>query len=43
LVPSATPLAGVGDLGEAAEQTTALVGCQRRRRSQPMGGRRNGG
>jgi len=26
--PSATPVAGVGDLGQVAEQTTALVGCQ---------------
>ena len=41
--PSATPVAGVGDLGQVAEQTTALVGCQRRRRSQSVGSRSNGG
>jgi hypothetical protein len=42
-VPSAPPVAGVGDLGEVAEQTTALVGCQRGGRDQPLGNRRNGG
>jgi hypothetical protein len=41
-VPSATSLAGVGDLGEVAEQVTALVGCQRGGRGQPLGNRRNG-
>jgi hypothetical protein len=40
---SAAPVAGVGDLGEVAEQVTALVGCQRGGRSQPLGSRRNGG
>ncbi len=39
---SATPVAGVGNLGEVVEQTTALVGCQRSGRGQPMGNRRNG-
>jgi hypothetical protein len=33
---------GVADLGEVAEQVTALVGCQRDGRSQPLGNRRNG-
>jgi hypothetical protein len=28
-MPSATPLSGVGELGEIAEQAAALVGCQR--------------
>jgi hypothetical protein len=41
-MPSATSLAGVGDLGEVAKQVTALVGDQRSRRSQPLGSRRNG-
>jgi hypothetical protein len=35
--------AGAGDLGEIAEETTALVGCQRGGRSQPIGNRSNGG
>jgi hypothetical protein len=35
-VPSATPVAWVGDLGEVVEQTTALVGRQRGGRGQPM-------
>jgi hypothetical protein len=41
-LPSATPVAGVGDLGEGAEQVTALVGGQRSGRSQPLGNRKNG-
>jgi hypothetical protein len=40
-LPSATPVAGVGDLGEVAEQVTALVGGQRSGRSQPLGNHRN--
>jgi hypothetical protein len=38
-VPSAASVAWVGDLGEVAEQVTALLGCQGGRPSQPMGGR----
>ena len=41
-MPSATPVAGVGDLGEGVGQTTVLVGRQRSRRSQPLGNRGNG-
>jgi hypothetical protein len=41
-MPSATPMAGVGDLGEVAEQTPALIGCQHTGRSQPTGNRSNG-
>jgi hypothetical protein len=41
-MPPATPVAGVGDLGEVAEQVTALVGDPRSGRSQPIGDRRNG-
>jgi hypothetical protein len=33
---------GVDDLGEVVEQVTALVGCQRGGRSQPLGNRGNG-
>jgi hypothetical protein len=42
-VPSATPVAGVGDLGEAVEQAAALVGRKRGGRSQPLSNRGNGG
>jgi hypothetical protein len=42
-MPSATPVAGIGDLGEVAEQVTALVGGQRGGWSQPLGNRRDGG
>jgi hypothetical protein len=42
-MPSATPVAEVGDLGEAAEQLTALVGRQWSWRSRPLGSRGNGG
>jgi len=35
-------VAGVGDLGEVAEQVTALVRGQRSGQSQPIGNRRNG-
>jgi hypothetical protein len=41
-MPSATPLAGVSELGEVAEQVTALVGCQRGGWGQPLGGRGDG-
>jgi hypothetical protein len=41
-VPSATPVPGVGDLGEGVDQVTALVRCQRGRRGQPLSNRRNG-
>jgi hypothetical protein len=41
-MPSATPVAGVGDLSEVAEQVTALVGGQHTGRSQPIGNRSNG-
>jgi hypothetical protein len=41
-MPSAAPMPGVGDLGEVAEQVTALVGRQRGGRSQPLGSRGNG-
>ena len=37
-VPSAAPLAGVGELGEVLEQAAALVGCQRGGRARPLGG-----
>jgi hypothetical protein len=40
---SATPVAGVGDLGEVAEQVTVLVGGQRNGWSQPIGNHRNRG
>ena len=40
-VPSAPPVAWVGDLGEVVEQVMALVGCQRGGRSQPLGNSRN--
>jgi hypothetical protein len=36
-MPSATSMSGVGDLGEVAEQVTALVGRQRGGRGQPAG------
>jgi hypothetical protein len=42
-VPSAAPLAGVGELGEVVEQAAALVGCQRGGRAGPLGGGRDGG
>ena len=37
-MPSAPPLAGVGELGEVLEQAAALVGCQRGGRARPLGG-----
>jgi hypothetical protein len=42
-MPSASPMPGVGDLGEVVEQVAALVRRQRSGRSQPLGSRRNGG
>ena len=42
-VPSAAPVAWVGQLGEGVEQAMALVGCQRGGRGQPLGNRCNGG
>jgi hypothetical protein len=41
-VPSATAVAWVGDLGEVAEQATALVGYEHARGVQPLGGCRRG-
>jgi hypothetical protein len=38
-VPSASAVARVADLGEVVEQVTALLGCQRGGRSEPMGSR----
>jgi hypothetical protein len=43
VAPSTTPVAWVGDLGEVAEQVTALVGCQCGGRVQPLGSDRDGG
>jgi len=40
-MPSAAPVPGVGNLGEAAQQVTTLVGCQRGGRVQPQGNRGN--
>jgi hypothetical protein len=37
-VPSAAPVAGVGDVGEVIEQAAALVRCQRGGRGQMGGG-----
>jgi hypothetical protein len=37
-VPSAASLAWIGDLGEVAEQVTALGGCQRDGRVQLLRG-----
>jgi hypothetical protein len=42
-VPSAASVAWVGELGEVVEQTTALVGCQRGGRGQPMSNSGDGG
>ena len=42
-MPSATPLAWVGDLGEGVEQAAALAGCQRGGRGRPLGSCRDGG
>jgi hypothetical protein len=42
-VASAAPVAGVGDLGEVAEQVTVLLGCQCRGCGEPVGSNRNGG
>jgi hypothetical protein len=42
-MPSAAPLAGVGDLGEVVQQAAALARCQRGGRGQPLGDRRDGG
>jgi PHP family Zn ribbon phosphoesterase len=37
-VPSAAPLAGVGELGKVVKQAAALVGCQRDGRVQLLRG-----
>jgi hypothetical protein len=42
-VPSAAPVAGVGDVGEVVEQAAALAGCQHGGRGQALGSRRDGG